>query len=291
MASIWVDLIKDDFGFRQTFYDAGGYRTRALEAGDGPPLIFLHGTGGHAEAYLRNLAAHAEHFHVYAIDMLGHGYTDRPDGDYDMHRWSDHLLAFLDTIGADKARLSGESLGAMVSAWTAIRHPDRVEKICLNTGILAPPNAAGRQQLIDALERSKKAAGNLTWDSVKARMQWLMAEPDKTLTDEIVDVRYTIYSQPGMLPTMGKIAMSTLGGVVDDAFCEKWMNPALMADIQCPVLVLWTRHNPGQPVELAEEAMQHIPDARMVVLEESAHWPQWEEPEVFNREHIAFMRG
>ncbi|HCZ47742.1 MAG TPA: alpha/beta hydrolase, partial [Gammaproteobacteria bacterium] len=73
------------------------------------------GTGGHAEAYMRNIAAHAEHFHVYAIDMLGHGYTDHYDGDYTMEVWSDHLLAFMDTIGADSACLSGESLGAMVS--------------------------------------------------------------------------------------------------------------------------------------------------------------------------------
>lgn len=289
MSSIWVDLM--GVPFRQTFYNAGGHRTRAIECGEGPPLIFLHGTGGHAEAYVRNLAAHAEHFHVYAIDMLGHGYTDRPDGEYNMERWSDHLLAFLDVIGADSACLSGESLGAMVSAWTAIRAPSRVRKVVLNTGILAPPNAKGKQELTDALERSKKAAGNLTRESVRARMAWLMAEPEKTLTDEVVDVRYKIYAQPGMQAVMGKIAVSTLGRVVDDEWCARWMNPEVMKDIRCPTLVLWTRHNPGQPVELAQEAMRHIPDARLVVLEQSAHWPQWEEPEEFNRVHLEFLRA
>jgi 2-hydroxy-6-oxonona-2,4-dienedioate hydrolase len=289
MSSIWVDLM--GVPFRQTFYSAGGHRTRAIECGEGPPLVFLHGTGGHAEAYMRNLAAHGEHFHVYSIDMLGHGYTDRPDGEYDMLRWSDHLLAFLDTIGADSACLSGESLGAMVSAWTAIREPSRVRKVVLNTGILAPPNEKGKRELTDALERSKKAAGNLTREAVRARMAWLMAEPEKTLTDEIVDVRYKIYAQPGMQQVMGKIAMATLGRVVDDAFCAQWMNPELMKDIRCPVLVLWTRHNPGQPVELAQEAMRHIPDARLVVLEQSAHWPQWEEPDEFNRLHLEFLRA
>lgn len=289
MSTIWVDML--GVPFRQTFYQAGGYRTRAIECGEGPPLIFLHGTGGHAEAYMRNLAAHAKHFHVYAIDMLGHGYTDHYDGDYTMQVWSDHLLAFMDAIGADSACLSGESLGAMVSAWTAIRQPQRVRKLVLNTGILAPPNAKGKQELIDALERSKKAAGNLTMEAVRARMAWLMAEPEKTLTDEVVAIRYAIYAQPGMQQHMGKIAVSTLGRVVDDTWTSQWMRPELMKDIQCPTLVLWTRHNPGQPVELAEAAMRHIPDARLVVLEQSAHWPQWEEPELFNQLHLDFLRA
>lgn len=287
MASIWVELMGVEY--KQTYYDAGGIRTRVIEAGEGPPLIFLHGTGGHAEAYVRNMAAHAQHFHVYAIDMIGHGYTDRPDCDYNMDDFVDHLIRFLDVIGAEKAYLSGESLGAMVSSWAAIKHPERVIKLVQNTGILMPPNEKGRAELSDALERSKKAAGKLTKEAVGARLSWLMAEPEKTITDELVDVRYQVYSQPGMAPIMGKIAMSILGGVIDDAWCQRWVNPEVMREIQCPTLVLWTRHNPGQPVELAQEAMARIPDARMVVLENSAHWPQWEEPEAFNKAHLDFL--
>ena len=287
MSSIWVDLMGVEY--KQTYYNAGGIRTRVIEAGEGPPLVLLHGTGGHAEAYVRNIESHAKHFHVYAIDMIGHGYTDRPDCDYIMTDFVDHLVKFLDAIGAEKAYLSGESLGAMVASWTAITHPERVIKLVQNTGILMPPNEKGRAELTDALERSKKAAGKLTKEAVRARLGWLMAEPEKTVTDELVDVRYEVYAQEGMAPVMGKIAMSVLGGVINDAWCEKWINPELMRDIQCPTLVLWTRHNPGQPVELAQEAMERIPDARMVVLENSAHWPQWEEPEAFDKAHLEFL--
>jgi 2-hydroxy-6-oxonona-2,4-dienedioate hydrolase len=70
---------------------------------------------------------------------------------------------------------------------------------------------------------------------------------------------------------------------------KKWLNPEHMRKIQCPTLVLWTKHNPGQPVALAEEGMKMIPDARMVILQHSAHWPQWEEPEQFNKLHLAFL--
>ena len=102
MKSIWNHL--QGVEFKQSYYNAGGVMTRAIEAGDGPPLIFLHGTGGHAEAYLKNIEAHAKHFHVYAIDMVGHGYTDAPDISYKMQCYVDFMGDFLDAIGADKSR-------------------------------------------------------------------------------------------------------------------------------------------------------------------------------------------
>ena len=141
MSSIWTDLMGVEYS--QKYYDVKGIKTRVIEAGSGPVLIFLHGTGGHAEAYVRNIEEHAKHFHVYAFDMIGHGYTDRPDCEYDMDDFVEHLVNFIDTIGADKVYLSGESLGAMVASWTAIKHPERVIKLVQNTGILMAPNGEG----------------------------------------------------------------------------------------------------------------------------------------------------
>lgn len=286
MDTIWVGLIGQEV--RQTYYKAGDVRTRAVEAGEGIPLIFLHGTGGHAEAYARNIAAHTKHFHVYAIDMVGHGCSDKPDLPYVVDDFVEHVHDFLDTIGAEKAYVSGESLGAIVGAWLAIKYPDRVAKLVLNTGILMPPNEKGRRELLDVLERSRAAAGQLTHEAVRKRMEWLMHDP-KSVTDEIVEVRYRLYSQPGMAAVMRKIAESVLGGTADPERAKQWLEPVKLREIQCPTLVLWTRHNPGQPVELAEEGAQLIPHARLVVLEKSAHWPQWEEAEEFNRIHIEFL--
>jgi 2-hydroxy-6-oxonona-2,4-dienedioate hydrolase len=58
--SIWLDLFGVDY--RQRFLDVQGVRTRVLEAGEGEPLIFLHRISGHAEAYAKNIPAHARHF-------------------------------------------------------------------------------------------------------------------------------------------------------------------------------------------------------------------------------------
>src|SRR6059036_2434176 len=107
MTSIWCSLL--GLPFRQRFSDVAGIRTRCVEAGQGEPLIFLHGTGGHAEAYARNIIAHAEYFHVYSIDMIGHGFTDKPDNVvYNLDTYVQHLRDFVEAIGAAKVNISGE---------------------------------------------------------------------------------------------------------------------------------------------------------------------------------------
>src|SRR6478736_5800390 len=103
--SVWSDL--QGVTFSQGYLDAGGVRTRYLHAGDPgkPTLVLLHGSGGHAEAYVRNLEAHAEHFSTWSIDMLGHGYTDKPGHPLEIRHYVDHLIGFLDAIDAPQASL------------------------------------------------------------------------------------------------------------------------------------------------------------------------------------------
>src|ERR671933_2387054 len=90
--SFWLNLL----GGEIRYYDAAGVRTRSLEAGSGPPLVLLHGTGGHAESWIRNVVPLGAHFRVYAIDMVGHGFTDKPPLDYTPRDYAAHAVAFLD---------------------------------------------------------------------------------------------------------------------------------------------------------------------------------------------------
>ena len=78
--------------FKLYFVDANGVNTRIVEAGEGEPLILLHGTGGHIEAYARNIKSLSEALSSDLIDMLGHGYTEKPNYPYTLDEYSDHLL-------------------------------------------------------------------------------------------------------------------------------------------------------------------------------------------------------
>ena len=196
--SVWSDL--QGVPFVQGYLEAGGVRTRYLHAGDPakPTLILLHGSGGHAEAYVRNLEAHAEHFSTWSIDMLGHGYTDKPGHPLEIHHYIEHVLAFLDAIGVERAHLSGESLGGWVVSRVAADHPGKVDRLVLNT-------AGGSQADLEVMKRiitlSMAAAEDPNWETVQARIKWLMADKSKGY-DDLVASRQRVYRQPGFVSAM-----------------------------------------------------------------------------------------
>ena len=119
----------ETFAKFERYYNAGGIRTRCFEKGEGEAVILLHGGGGHAETWVRNLIPLSEKFRVLAIDYLGHGYTDKPKITYSLDAFSKHLVDFMDAAGIKKAHLVGESQGGQISVLTAYEHPERVDRL------------------------------------------------------------------------------------------------------------------------------------------------------------------
>ncbi|MCV7359678.1 alpha/beta fold hydrolase [Mycolicibacterium fluoranthenivorans] len=284
--SVWSDL--QGVAFTQGYLDAGGVRTRYLHTGDAggeakPALVFLHGSGGHAEAYVRNLEAHAEHFSTWSIDMLGHGYTDKPGHPLEVAHYVDHLLTVFDAIGAQKVYLSGESLGGWVAARAASDHPDRIERLVLNT-------AGGSQADPEVMKRiitlSMAAAENPDWDTVQARITWLMADKSKGY-DDIVASRQKVYQQAGFVA-----AMSDIMALQDPQIrARNLLGPAEYGAITAPTLVLWTSDDPTADVSEGRRISEMIPGARFEVMSGCGHWPQYEDPKTFNRLHLDFLLG
>jgi 2-hydroxy-6-oxonona-2,4-dienedioate hydrolase len=280
---LWPELAQGEFSLQ--YIDVNGVRTRCLSAGqaDEPPLILLHGSGGHLETYTRNILAHAARMRVFAIDMLGHGFSDKPDFDYEIDHYVDHVADFCKTIGAPIVYLSGESLGGWVAARFAIRYPERVSKLVLNTagGLTANPEVMERLRTL-----SMNAVRNPDREAVRKRLEWLMHDP-KHVTDDLVEIRYRIYTLPGAERAMEHIMCLQFMEVR-----QRNMIPiADLRKIQCPTLVLWTTHDPTGKVEVGETFAREIPNARLVVMENCGHWPQFEQAETFNRIHSEFLAG
>ncbi|MGO4328182.1 alpha/beta fold hydrolase [Cupriavidus sp. 2TAF22] len=281
--SIWGEL--RGVTFSQGWLDANGIRTRYLHAGsdDKPALILLHGVGGHAEAYVRNLQAHAGHFNVWAIDMIGHGWTDKPDGPREVSAYVDHVIGVLDTLGIGRASFSGESLGGWVASRLAIDHPERVERLVLNT-------AGGSQADPVVMERLKtlsmRAVEDPGWDFIKARVEWLMADKRKAF-DDLIATRQAIYAQPGMVEAQR-------GNMVLQDMETRQRNILRAQDygrIQAPTLVLWTSDDPTADVSEGRRIATMIPGALFTVMDGCGHWPQFEDAETFNRIHLNFLQG
>src|SRR5258707_1290076 len=249
-SSVWADL--RGVSFKQHFIDAAGIRTRCIESGDPskPLVLALHGVGGHAEAYSRNFGPHADHFWFVAIDMLGHGWTDKPAIDYQVKDYADHVLAVLETLGRDKAMISGESLGGWVATYLAVHRPAGGEKLVLNTagGWTAHPQVMERLKSL-----SNQAASDPSWERIKTRLEFLMC--DKSMvSDDLIETRRAIYAQPGFTDTMKRI------------MCLQEMEirrPNMITaeqyrSIKAPTMVVWTSHDPTATPEEGKQIADMI---------------------------------
>lgn len=281
--SFWVDL--RGAAFSQGYLDAAGLRTRYLHAGTHglPPLLLLHGTGGHAECYSRNLAAHGARFDTWAFDLIGHGWSDKPDHDYEIDAYVEHLRAVMDALGFERAHVSGESLGGWVAARFALKYPDRLERLVLNTTGGATMNPAVMEKIKTA---TRAAVETPTWETVRARLEWLMAD-NATVTDDLIACRKAIYEQPGFREALEHILVlqdpdTRLRNNLTD---EEW------AAIRHETLVLWTSHDPTAADTVGRRIAGLIPNASFVLMEGCGHWPQFEDAATFNRLHLDFLTG
>jgi 2-hydroxy-6-oxonona-2,4-dienedioate hydrolase len=277
--SIWTEM--QDLEYKLYYLDAGGIKTRVLEAGEGEPLLLLHGTGGHIEAYGRNIRGLSERFRVICIDMLGHGYTDKPDYPYGIDAYSDHLLSVIKALGLSKVLLSGESLGGWVAGWFAAEHPEYVISMVLNT----PGNVNSNPEIMKKLKESTiKAVTEANYENVKTRLEWLMYDKSQ-VTDELIEVRYKIYTQPSYQRAVYNIVYlqepeARKQYIWDPSWCNK---------IQTPTLLCWTDHDPTSTVDEAKPIQEMIPGAELTVINDAGHWPQWEQVEAFNNVLIDFL--
>jgi 2-hydroxy-6-oxonona-2,4-dienedioate hydrolase len=281
--SVWSDLNQVEFS--QGFLQAGPYRTRYLHAGDSSKrtLLMLHGITGHAEAYVRNLKAHAEHFNVYAIDFIGHGYSSKPEHPLEIRHYIDQVNHFLDAIGVEKAYFTGESLGGWVTARFAIEHPERVERIVLNTmgGTMANPVVMERLYTL-----SMEAAKDPSWERVKTRLEWLMADP-AMVTDDLIRTRQAIFQQHDWM----RACEANMALQDPKTRRRNMLTDDDLRSIQAPALVVWTTKDPSGPVDEGRRIAGLIPNGRLAVIENAGHWPQYEQPEIFNKIHLDFLLG
>lgn len=279
--SIWKDLT--NISFSQSFIEADGMRTRVLTSGapDKPLLLLLHGTGGHAEAYSRNLGAHGEHFYTVAMDFLGHGWSDKPDRDYEIKDYADHVLSVMKALGRETAHISGESLGGWVATYLAVHHPQSVDRVVLNT-------AGGWTAHPDVMERiitlSTQAVEDPSYERIKARLEFLMHDKSH-VNDDLVEVRRAIYAQPGFTEAMKHIlCLQHMDIRRRNMFRKEQYNA-----ITSPTLVVWTSHDPTATPEEGAQIADMIPDAQYVVMNGCGHWPQFENADEFNKIHLDFL--
>jgi len=271
--SLWNLLL----GATVHFVFGNRYRHRVIEAGDGEPLVLVHGVGSSAEVFARNIMRLSTSFHVYAIDALYHGYSSLEpyDADNRVRTQAEALLDFMDAAGISRAHMEGESMGAGMVFDLAMRHPNRVGYIVLNSGsyyVRMKRDFAPQPEANLLVPLCRDSVVQFSRDTVRRRMEYLVASPDH-LTDELVEQQYRMYADPSIRASMKRVYGVTAP------------RPALLcyeereaAKLQTPCLVLWTDKNRGQGPEVGEYLAGCL-QANFHLIHDAAHWPQWEQPQ------------
>ena len=244
-----------------------GQNIRYFEAGHGPAVILLHGMGGSKEQWMENFGALAAGYHVYAIDQIGFGHSDKPLLDYKIATFVDFLDAFMQTQNLGKATLVGNSFGGWIALDFAIQHPSMVEKLVL-------VDAAGLawQQPVPELDPASLAATRTLVESVFYNK--------KIVSDAAVQQVFT----DRMRNNDGYTIHSAVAG-----FATPQFEDGKLASVHAPTLVMWGRQDELIPLASGEKLRDGISGAKLVVFEHCGHIPQIEKSAEFNRALLEFL--
>ncbi|WP_231984412.1 MULTISPECIES: alpha/beta fold hydrolase [unclassified Mycobacterium] len=260
-------------------------RTRVAEAGDPamPHVVLLHGTGGHWETFAPNLGELSVHFHCIALDMVGNGFTEKPDFDYEIPVYVEHVLAVMDALGIERAHLVAMSLGAWVAAAIAVRYPERADRLILMSPAGKEASATNMARI--RAERTK-AVNEPTWESLHAVFAHLIADERNRLPD-LIGLRQAIYQREDTRASIDHLLILQ----DPDARDRNLIAEADWRSISSPVTVVASGRDHGVYQETATSIAALIPDARILEMPEVRHWPHFEDPDMFNAAAVAFLAG
>lgn len=262
-------------------------RISTMEAGDGPPVLAIHGLGGTKGSFLPTLAGLANRFRVIAMDLPGFGDSDKPVGAaYDSRYFARAVVDLLDALGIERAHVIGNSLGGRVALELGLRHPERVRRL----GLLAPSLAWRRQRPFAPLLRLVRPELGLVQLTPRPIVQGIVHRliPDATEgwtaagVDEFLRSYLTPAGRAAFYAAARQIYLEEPHG--DDGFWSR------LPDLRPPALFVWGRRDRLVPLAFARHVADTLPSAEHLELE-CGHVPQVERPAQTNEALAAFLGG
>jgi len=239
-------------------------------AGQGEPLVVIHGGGGDARSWWKNIAELAVNYTVYAPDLPGFG-GSQPLGDsYYIPELSEFLGKFAASLGLERFHLVGHSLGGGIALNYALKSPNRVKKLVLVSSLCLGREIAFwvRLMSLPALVRSI-GAGTI---AVLKGIKWLFEQ-----------LNPAVYIMP-LSP-----ASVTVGGNITTFKQQTLVLDTRLAEIRVPTLLVWGERDPIVPVRHAYEAAKVIPDCRVKVFEKRGHNVHRDELKQFSSTLAGFL--
>ncbi len=260
---------------------AAGLTWHYIEAGEGAPIVFLHGLPESWYSWHYQLEALSDAYHVIALDLKGYGQSDKADGNYAIDHVAEEILALLEEIGLEQWNLVTHDWGSLIGDFLAGRHPERVLQYVRMEAPLAAFDASNHPQF--TLFRDQDYARHL-FANAEAFVRFVYQERTVQAVPE-TDLQHIIeeFSRPGVAEAVPRYFRDMSEPVLRE-------RAALYAHMHFPVLLLQGALDPAQPRWYFEGAVSLFPRAELHFIPDAGHFIELERPEVVTEEIRAFLR-
>ncbi|MBW2941321.1 alpha/beta fold hydrolase [Zhongshania aquimaris] len=257
-----------------------GYRIHYIDKGDGPVIVFLHGSGpgasGHSN-FKQNYQFIAEQgYRCIVPDLIGFGFSDKPDDvDHPLSFFVECVKQTLDLAGVSECIVVGNSLGGAVAIGLALEHPKLVKKLVL----LAPGGMSQTEEYftMPGMQKMFEVYGSgddITPEIMKELFSFGLMYDPKYATDQLVAERFQI--------------MGLMNGHVMITMQIPYLAERL-SELSCPVLAFWGANERMMPDSGIMALKNNCSNLELIILSECGHWVMVEHEALFNSECLKFF--
>src|SRR3954453_1722922 len=280
---------KNKTAVRSEEVDLHGHRVSYRIAGEGPVILLIHGIAGSSQQWLDSMKMLAAGHTIVAPDLLGHGRSAKPRGDYSLGAYAAGLRDLLVALDCRKATVVGHSLGGGIALQFAYQFPER-------SGRLALVSSGGLGREVHPLLRAATLPGSelvlplISNDTVRnagTAVSQMVGRLGFRAGPDIAEFArgYGSLADGDARPAF----LHTLRAVIDHGGQRVNATDRLYLAEDMPTLIVWGRRDPIIPVAHAGVAHRGMPGSRLDVFDQAGHFPQLDEPDRFADALAAFV--
>jgi pimeloyl-ACP methyl ester carboxylesterase len=254
--------------------------------GEGKPLVLIHGYGAGMWVWEKQIEALSQFFRVYVLDVIGHGFSDRPKIPYTPEAYVHFLKDFMDGVGIERATLIGNSMGGGIAWAMAILFPERVDRLilinCVPPDVLNSVKNESFQTLV-AIKDIPLLPYLVIAGRNRNSIRWILLEcvsDIKLITPEILNWEYQLSKIKGTT----WVLYSTFKHA-EEALTLRDKLPL----IRHPTLLIWGERDVIFPPHVGEALQLAIAGSKFLRIEKSGHIPMWETPDEVNQAILDFL--
>ncbi len=284
-----MDLMDHSSDFLSLFVRVNGVKTHFYAAGEGEPLVLVHGgaVGTNALTWKRNIAALSQHYRVYALDRIGFGLTEKPRISYTYEVLVRHLADFIDALCLEQVYLTGHSMGAYGVAKYAVDHPERVKK-CVLVSSGSTCDAMGIDYDSEGLRALREATLDPSYENVKFLQETIFHQKEG-LEEQIREKMY-LAGLEGTLEVQRSLAGFRQQIKRDPNLRQRHSLRYRLPELTIPILLIWGMRDRFSPYEYGLQLKEMLPNlSGFHAFENSGHAVMYDESERFNQTVLQFL--